>query len=295
MDKTKIEWTDATWNPITGCSRVSAGCEHCYAERLAGTRLKHHPSREGLTRETKHGPVWTGEVNFNEQWLDQPLRWKRPRRIFVAAHSDLFHERVPFNLLDAIFEVMRDSPQHTFQILTKRPERMKCYLTGRPLPNVYLGVSIESAAYVERCMPLRNTPAAVRFLSLEPLLGPVAPLNLRGIGWVIVGGESGPGARPMHPQWARDIRDQCQAADVPYFFKQWGEWMELDDVPVPYEEDQFRIKIWRDTEWVGGENVYSASLGPEDAIMARIGKKRAGRMLDGRTWDEMPVTPGSAA
>ena len=267
MDKTKIEWTDATWNPITGCSRVSAGCEHCYAERLAGTRLKHHPSREGLTRETKHGPVWTGEVRLNETWLMQPLKWKRPRRIFVVAHGDLFHESVPDNWIGQVMEIMNEARHHTYQVLTKRPDRMASYLAssslnwGRALPHVQWGTSVEDQGTADERIPLLlDTPVAVRWVSAEPLLGPMGleryltprVVGHPGLDWCVVGGESGPGARPMHPQWARDIRDQCVAAGVAFHFKQWGE------------------HVWLRSRF------------------DRVGKKRAGRMLDGREWNEKP-------
>lgn len=264
-ENSKIEWTDYTWNPITGCSVVSPGCTNCYAMRLAGTRLKHHPSRKGLTQPSKAGPVWTGEVRLNEQWLDQPIRWKRPRKIFVCAHGDLFHENVPEEWIDKAYARMALARHHIYQVLTKRPERAHGYLTrdgvdhaGKPmdspgmgtrdgirrvmvdtglydglddwpLPNVWLGVSVENAAHMERIDDLRRTPAAVRFLSLEPLLGPLPALNLEGIHWVIVGGESGPGARPMHPDWARDLRDQCQAAGVPFFMKQMARKAPIPD------------------------------------------------------------------
>ncbi len=296
---------------------TSPGCTNCYAMRLAGTRLAHHESRAGLTRDTKAGPVWTGEVRFNEQWIDQPLRWRRPRMIFVCAHGDLFHESVPDEWIDRVFAVMALAPQHTFQVLTKRSKRMREYLTemgehymgrrdgymdrwggpaaelsgspcaagvvedcGWPLPNVWLGVSVEDQARADERIPdLLATPAAVRWISAEPLLGPVdltwvaepddekdgvidallgcnwidgmgrgaayrptRPghegrvmtryicssdediLASRRIDWVVVGGESGLGSRPMHPDWARSLRDQCAEAAVPFFFKQWGEF-----------------------------------------------------------------------
>lgn len=304
-DGTKIEWTEATWNPITGCSVHSPGCTNCYAMKLAGTRLRNHPSREGLTIDTKAGPVWTGEVRFNEQWLAQPLRWKRPRLIFVCAHADLFHEAVPDEWIDRVFAVMALAPQHTFQVLTKRADRMRDYLCTRggdwmirwpdanppgslpvsrheqrlamqgkgwpdarlrptfPLPNVWLGVSAEDQQRADERIPdLLATPAAVRWVSAEPLLGPIdleaawggesaldsecwgdcawcekgwpALHNCQkgrqdeatlvkgrsGLDWVVVGGESGPGARPMHPDWARRLRDQCKATNVAVFVKQ---------------------------------------------------------------------------
>ena len=254
-ERTDIESTDATWNPITGCSVTSPGCRHCYAMRLAGGRLKHHPSRRGLTKKTDAGPVWNGEVRFNEHWLTAPLRWRKPRRIFVCAHSDLFHPAVPDEWIDRVYAVMALAPRHVFQVLTKRPERMADYFsndsdshmrmveagdtilwqyggrlgpfdfpwsTSFPLDNVWLGVSVEDFERTERILHLRETPAALRFVSFETLLGDIGPVDLRGIGWAILGGESGPRARCMEPDWARAIRDLCLKDDVGFFFKQWG-------------------------------------------------------------------------
>jgi protein gp37 len=335
-DNTKIEWTDATWNPITGCSVVSPGCTNCYAMRLAGTRLAHHESRARLTRDTKAGPVWTGEVRFNEQWLDQPLRWKKPRMIFVCAHGDLFAEGVPDAWIDKVFAVMALAPQHTFQVLTKRSARMRKYLArtfvrsdilmqakhlaaGRnlswsqlyddpphrigpwPLPNVWLGVSVEDQKRADERIPdLLATPAAVRWISAEPLLGPVdlrkvAPMDNRHldvlvgvvlwidgsyhdeftqrVSWVVVGGESGPGARPMHPDWARSLRDQCAAAGVAFHFKQWGEWFpecqweHNPDLVLPTAKGL--LHIYR-------------------LPMHAVGKKAAGRLLDGTEHNGWP-------
>lgn len=428
-DRTHIEWTDATWNIITGCSVVSAGCKHCYAMKLAGTRLAHHPSRAGLTIDTAAGPVWNGEVRFNDQWLLQPLDWTKPRRIFVCAHGDLFHESVPDEWICVVFAIMASAPQHTFQVLTKRSQRARLWfermrdrataegylheclkgrmgydhprrpavnLTAWPLPNVWLGVSVEDQAAADARIPdLLLTPAAARWISAEPLLGPLdlkgwgeaspspVPLDapstwadyawpewvphqqreqiesfwaesygrgprawiadnikqrtpatgatvgvrLRGnesmvdivparspeadargryihrwnnigvvllddgrllyagvsagpgwlakwlqsdrtyarrLHWVVVGGESGPGARPMNPNWARDLRDQCSAAGVPFLFKQWGQWAPI--VGAHHFSDQ-------DAENVG--------YGGWQAAMQRVGKKRAGRTLDG--------------
>jgi len=270
-DGTKIEWADATWNPITGCSVISPGCTNCYAMRLAGTRLRHHPTRVGLTTGTKAGPVWTGEVRFNEEALVQPLHWRNPRRIFVCAHGDLFHESVPDDWIDQIFAVMAMCPQHIFQVLTKRAHRMHTYMTmlGKapgPLPNVWLGVSVEDQVRADERIPiLLDTPATIRWISAEPLLGPInlhsaqcretgscriCPQCLGGLDWVVVGGESGPGARPMNPDWALSLRDQCAVSGVPFFFKQWG-------------------------EWAPGFMVAGQTL------MNPIGKKAAGRDLDG--------------
>lgn len=225
-----IEWTDETWNPVTGCDRVSPGCDNCYALKMAG-RLKLMGSakyqNDGAPRTS--GPGF--KVTCHPDTLDQPLRWRKPRRIFVNSMSDAFHPDVPSPFIVSIFETMRACPQHVFQVLTKRPDRMSGLARGSvlrgahptwPLPNVHLGVSIESNRYTWRADRLRATPAVVRFLSLEPLLGPLPSLNFAGIDWVIVGGESGPGARPMHLDWVRDIRDRCAAAEVPFFFKQLG-------------------------------------------------------------------------
>ena len=265
------QWTNSTWNPITGCTRVSRGCEHCYAETLAAGRLKHHPSRAGLTDD--HGR-WNGVVRFNQKWLNQPFGWKKPRRVFVVAHGDLFHENVPDEWIDWVFAVMAMNRQHVFQILTKSPDRMYRYLSemvgdhrgntvierledlinyqyeGRlvtwpwahteaerwPLRNVWAGTSVEDCVVAaERIPNLLRTPAAVRWISAEPLLAPIdiSPYFRRnlpgdastwsqptGLDWVVCGGESGPGYRPMEPDWARFMRDQCKLAGVPFFMKQ---------------------------------------------------------------------------
>jgi protein gp37 len=244
-DGSAIEWTEATWNPVTGCSKVSPGCAHCYAETLS------------LRFRRSSGP-WTPQnaaenVRLHPERLDQPLRWRRPRLVFVNSMSDLFHELVPERFIAEVFLRMEQASQHSYQILTKRPERMRDVvnrlyeeyeeLGPAPLANVWLGTSIEYARYAGRADAVRETPAAVRFISAEPLLGPLGEeLDLSGIDWVIVGGESGPHHRPMRSEWARELRDRCLAAHVPYFFKQWG-----------------------------GRT-----------------PKAGGRELDGRTWDEMP-------
>lgn len=268
-DGTYIQWTEATWNPITGCSVVSPGCTNCYAMRLAGTRLQHHPSRAGLTRDTKAGPVWTGEVRLNEEWLDQPLRWRRPRRVFVVAHGDIFHENAQREWIDRVWAVMALARHHTFQVLTKRPHIARSYLTdidlsmrvgalleelkpsaqwngnehearlalGRGvLPNVWIGTSVEDQARANERIPfLLDTPAAVRWVSAEPLLGPVvlwAPwileaaqelsgkIILPGLDWVVVGNESGPGARPTDIGPVRALLTQCRLAHTAFFCKQ---------------------------------------------------------------------------
>lgn len=232
-DKSAIEWTDATWNPVTGCTKVSPGCKHCYAERLAARlqAMGNPRYRNGF------------RVTLHPDQLTLPLRWKSPRRIFVNSMSDLYHVLVPLSFIRDVFAVMERAHWHVFQILTKRAERLVTIASSLPWPpNVWQGVSVENARYTARIALLRQVPAAVRFLSVEPLLGPIPNLSLDGIHWVIVGGESGPEHRPLDPEWVRNIRDQCHAAGVPFFFKQWG-----------------------------GKT-----------------SKAGGRLLDGRTWDEVP-------
>jgi protein gp37 len=279
---TAIEWTDETWNPTVGCSRVSPGCDHCYAIGVAHRAMQ--PAHEGLTiRRPGERPDWTGEVRCLPDRLDTPLRWRKPRRVFVDSMSDLFHRDVPSHFIGSVFRTMARCPRHTFQVLTKRPQRMEAWvqanneITVPTLPNVWLGTSIESDRYTFRADHLRVTPAAVRFLSLEPLLGPLPSLDLTGIDWVIVGGESGPGARPMHPDWVRDLRDRCVDAGVAFFFKQWGTWAEGGD-GVTYGR------------WVHPETGATNGARPHQraVLMTQVGKKAAGRELDGRTWDEMP-------
>jgi len=210
---TTIEWTEATWNPVTGCTKVSAGCAHCYAERMA-RRLQAMgvPHYHNGFRVTIHADA-----------LEIPLAWRKPRVVFVNSMSDLFHEEIPLSFVRETFEVMRRARQHVFQVLTKRSERLADLAAHLAWPdNVWLGVTVEHADYLARIDLLRSTPAALRFLSLEPLLGPLPRLDLQGIDWVIVGGESGPGARPLRKEWVLEIRDQCLDAEVPFFFKQWG-------------------------------------------------------------------------
>lgn len=348
-DGTQIEWTDATWNVVIGCDKVSPGGDHCYAIRTAH-RMQANPNAKvkAAYAGTEADGEWTGQVNLLEDRLDAPLKWRRPRRIFVNAQSDLFHKSVPDEFIARVWAVMANAPRHTFQILTKRPGRMRSLLKSdgfrrlldiewcripdwaprlpdpdfvelhnpayTTLPNVWLGVSVETQQWADLRIPvLSATPAAVRLLSMEPLLGPVdlsgllhgtescstcggsgsvdvagggaacpacgyedrISMGRRNVDWVIVGGESGRGARPMHPDWARSLRDQCTAAGVPFLFKQWGEWAPLaagvdrlttrvtDQTPVTVLEDQERT-VWR------------------------VGKKAAGREIDGRTWDEFP-------
>lgn len=239
-----IEWTEATWNPVAGCTILSPGCTNCYAMRMA-RRLEAMGQRKykATTRLSGGRAKWTGRVVLDERSLEIPKAWTRGRLIFVNSMSDLFHDDIPVEFIRRVFAVMADTPQHTYQILTKRAERLRelsPQLTWSS--NVWMGVSVESQRYWPRVDELRQTGARVRFLSLEPLLGPVVPTDLSGIHWVIAGGESGPGARPMKPEWVRNIRDACAAQGVAFHFKQWG----------------------------------------------GVNKKRHGRMLDGRTWDDMP-------
>jgi protein gp37 len=263
---TGIEWTEQTWNPVTGCDRISPGCDHCYALTLA-KRLKAmgNPKYQAGGNPVTSGPGFA--VTAHDDALALPTRWRKPRLVFVNSMSDLFHARVSDAFIAAVFAVMAATPRHTYQVLTKRPRRMRALMdsdhfqfllwcasddmgiepqvdkAGWPLPNVWLGTTIEDNGYAWRAAHLRQAPAAVRFLSLEPLLGPLPCLNLDGIGWVIAGGESGPGYRPPEAAWFRDLRDRCTAAGIPFFFKQWGG-------PTP---------------------------------------KAGGRLLDGRTWDQMPA------
>jgi len=220
---TSIEWTDATWNPTTGCTKVSPGCDHCYAAALA-KRLK----AMGNPRYQKDGPDGPGfGLTLHADKVDEPKRWRVPRRVFVNSMSDLFHVEVPAEFIEQVFRTMAETPWHQFQVLTKRPKRMKQIVSALPadlrgLGNVWLGVSIENDEYAWRADYLRMTPASVRFLSLEPLLGPLPSLNLSSIDWAIVGGESGLNFRPMDPAWVRTIRDRCATDGVAFFFKQWG-------------------------------------------------------------------------
>ena len=276
--------------------------------RLAGTRLRNHPTRRGLTEPSKAGPVWNGQVRFNEQWLDQPLRWKRPRMIFVCAHGDLFHPNVPFAWIDRVFAVMAKAKRHILQVLTKRPERMAEYLGPAdqaeriaewlgawPLPNVWLGFSAEDQVrYDERRTHMEKLAQAgwLTWLSAEPLLGAIdLGSDPRYLRWLVAGGESGPAARPMHPDWVRDLRDQCRAAGIPFHFKQWGV-ARPGSGEFPYKRD---VAFCMDR---AGRIVEAPALRqdfPSDASsadgwtwMSRLGKERAGRLLDGRTCDEMP-------
>jgi len=381
-DRTGIEWTESTWNPIVGCSLVSPGCTNCYAMRMAGRIVRMNPGSHyaGTVKNTKADSVWTGVMNpAPDHVLAQPLRWRRPRYVFVNSMSDLFHEGVPDDLIDRVFAVMALAPQHTFQILTKRPERMRNYLSrdwasrarqalsnltvpvgrsiardGRellsrygsahfgapcPLPNVWLGVSAEDQRRADERVPLLiDTPAAVRWISAEPLLGPIDfrffrqpnmgggpwwfdALNRKRAGWfadeaatvptddpsdhdpyvprldwIVVGGESGHGARPMHPEWARSIRDQCAVAGVPFLFKQWGRWSVHEIAnggTITPGMDMTKLAGIR--VWAGAGFACPAPKAPvsevffDGAVLAvPCGKKRAGRHLDGVLHDAYP-------
>lgn len=236
MKRSKIEWTEATWNPITGCDHVSNGCDLCYAERLAARLQAMGSSRY------KHG----FRLTVHEDLFDLPLRWTKPRTIFVNSMSDMFHERLETDVIERIFETMNRAHWHTFQVLTKRPvELMKHAPSLTWTPNIWMGVTVESNRYCHRIEALQRTPAKVKFVSFEPLLSDIpSSVSLGDIDWAIVGGESGPGARPIDPEWARGIREMCRRDNVAFFFKQWG----------------------------------------------GVNKKASGRMLDGQTWDEMPLT-----
>lgn len=391
---TTIEWTEATWNPIAGCSVLSPGCTNCYAMKMARRlELMGSATYAGLTLPSKAGPVWTGRIELNEKALLEPLRRRKPTMYFVNSMSDLFHGAVPDEVIDRVFAVMALCPQHTFQVLTKRSARMRAYLSGLegrsmaevfdnllrncrqprggwpaanirigskdrrpeglllPLPNVWLGVSVEDQKRAnERIPDLLATPAAVRFLSCEPLLGPVSlelawhgenalegdcwgdcawcvkgfpPLHncksgqqseadwlkgRSGLDWVIVGGESGAEARPMHPTWARALRDECADAGVPFFFKQWGQWAPVCEMteeqidacyhpaPIsrPYASRRLRRRqcvLHVDGERFDGEAMFrrpAFEQGRGAMTMMAIGKKAAGRTLDGVTHDAMP-------
>jgi protein gp37 len=246
MAETSIEWTDATWNPIAGCTVLTAGCTNCYAMRMAA-RLDAMGTKKyrGLTRKSGKRAVWTGKIRLDPTSLDVPKAWSRPRKVFVNSMSDLFHDDVPVEFIAQVWAVMKETPRHTYQILTKRPERMAEVLSAAPfevLPNVWLGTSIEDGRVLHRLDAIRRVPTAIRFVSLEPLIGSVAGGDLTDIHWAIVGGESGPRAREMKPEWVDEIEAMCRRSDTAFFFKQWG-----------------------------GKN-----------------KKATGRLLHGRTFDEMP-------
>lgn len=335
MSRTAIEWCNIpgylpeVWNPVTGCARVSPGCDNCYAirqsHRFAGVKGSKF---EGVTTSGYDVNVdWSGKVVCHEDLLDMPLRWRKPRAVFVNSMSDLFHDDVPIEFIAKVWATMTACPQHVFMILTKRPLRMKQILNvrtdrytafDRMHPNVWLGVSCENQAMADQRIPhLLKTPAAVRFVSYEPALGPISFENrngetmlftcqeqcpcdgtdceneneclshseglphYRGIDWVICGGESGPGARPMHPDWARSVRDQCKAAGVKYFFKQWGEW-------APWEIRHAGMQNMRDVMYLNNDGTFTDTSNGKLGQIVKVGKKEAGRLLDGVEHSEWP-------
>ncbi len=260
MAETQIEWTDATWNPVAGCSLASAGCKHCYAMQMA-RRLEAMGVNKykGLTQKKGGNVTWNGVVREDEASLLIPYKWKKPRKIFVNSMSDLFHEKVSDEFVISVWRVMQETPQHNYQILTKRPERMKELVSNKiklVLPNVWLGTSVENADAANRINCLRKTPAAIRFISFEPLIDKVSAVNLNKIHWAIVGGESGYKARPIKEEWIDQIHRQCLKYKTAFFFKQWGAW--------------------------GKDN-------------QKRSKKANGREYRGRTWDEMPIVENRVA
>lgn len=357
-DQSKIEWTEATWNPVTGCSKVSQGCKNCYALR-EWPRLSANPKATAY-----YGREFT-DVRCHPERLDQPLRWTKSRKVFVNSMSDLFHESVPFEFIASVFAVMGVTTRHTYQVLTKRPLRMIEFFKwalqaqdedgswhpieptdfgadnrifdhwpkevpwkgydncgpGFPYENVWLGVSVEDQATADERIPLLlETPAAVRWLSMEPLLGPVdldrggwsllkpryAPprpgFRPERIQWVVVGGESGPKARPMHPAWVRDLRNQCNDAGVPFFFKQWGEWLPVGQIlpgfgkvhgATAVKPGRMRLHYGgsrnRAPDYAFAEHGVEIAATDDGCLTFRVGKRAAGRELDGRTWDEYPA------
>lgn len=226
MAETSIEWTDATWNPVAGCLIITPGCTNCYAMRMAARLEAMGVAKyEGLTRKSGNRYIWTGKVRLDEASLEIPLKWRKPRKIFVNSMSDLFHADVPAEFIAKVWDVMERTPQHTYQILTKRPERMREVINSFGLPaleHVWLGTSVEDGAVLSRLDELRATPAVVRFVSFEPLIGSVRGANLKDVHWAIIGGESGPRARPMDEKWVDEIRLNCLASGTAFFFKQWG-------------------------------------------------------------------------
>lgn len=339
VGKTNIEWATDVWNPIRGCSRVSEGCRNCYAESVANRFKGQGQPYEGLIARSGQ---WNGKIAIANHLMDQPIRWRKPRRIFVNSMSDLFHDSVPYQVIDQVFAVMAIADHHVFQVLTKRPARMVEYLKDEtltrriiraahqidsragawmnaddgagikvlPLPNVWLGVSVEDQATADERIPLLlQTPAAVRWISAEPLLGHIDLQTIYAlrnseparadiaIDWVVVGGESGAGARPMHPEWARSLRDQCVSAGVPFFFKQWGEWSpraKICGAGQDFQSIDPGCTRWpsvirlgehgRDTRFIENCNIDAG----EEVYVQKVGKKQAGRMLDGREWNEYP-------
>lgn len=293
-DKTAIEWTDATWNPTRGCTKVSDECTNCYAMGIAHRFSGPGQPYEGLTRTIGGRGEWNGRVTLVPHMLDQPSKWGAPRLIFVNSMSDLFHADVPFAYVDRVFEVMSMNRRHRFQILTKRPDRLleyahACIAAGLewPLPNVWLGVSAGRRKSYDEFVPvLRQVSAAVRFISAEPLLEDLGQIDLSGIGWVIGGGESGPRARWSNPDWYRSLRNQCAAASVPFLFKQWGEWGDGDSIE---RVGTAHHGWWEDDRGDGGvpqkdfpgPMLNGIELASQRPVVYRVGKKHTGRFLDG--------------
>lgn len=342
-DKTHIQWTDATWNPIRGCSRISEGCRNCYAEGVANRFKGEGMPYEGLIASTGQ---WNGNIKVVDSVMDQPIRWRKPRKIFVNSMSDLFHENLPFEQIDKIFGVMWAclGSDHIFQVLTKRAERMHEYFSADrreqwarwavnyggafepdaiydqtayadgPYPNIWLGVSVEDQKTADERIPLLlDTPAAVRWISAEPLLKPVNLVSAGGLwsdmngnpvpcpyrevqsgnrkrhlDWVVVGGESGSRARPMHPDWVRSLRDQCVASKVPFFFKQWGEFADQTNDEKKAENNIIITKAGNTFAGYKHGSVVEQVVRGDGARMVKVGKKAAGRLLDGKEWNQYP-------
>jgi protein gp37 len=284
VSPSSIEWTDETWNPTLGCSVASPGCDNCYAARVAMRGMTE--AHKGLAEMVDGVPRFNGTVRMLEGRLNAPLNWKKPRRVFVDSMSDLFHSEVPFDFIHRVWEVMEATPQHTYQILTKRPQRLPWalgYMERPILPNVWLGTSIESDRYAFRADHLRSAPATVRFISAEPLLSSLPSLDLTGIDWLICGGESGPRARPMHPEWVRELRDRCVESGTKFFFKQWGSWGSREDCPPVAATG-----VWLAYDSQVSTHVLGNPSRDRERAMFPMDTKLAGRRLDGRTWDEMP-------
>lgn len=280
-EKTSIEWAESSWNPLRGqnarhtCARISPGCDNCYAATMTRRGLGGTAPIDYGIGETPNDPA-----RLDEKALMQPHRWRQGRRVFVCSMTDIAGAWVDFEWFHAMWTVMAETPRHTYQVLTKRPTRLKAFIElfqedapgfgPYPLPNVWVGTSIESGAYAWRANVLRQTPAAIRWISAEPLLGPLDSLDLTGIDWLVTGGESGPGARPIMSSWVRDLRDRCQENGTAFFHKQWGAWQ-----PVEQGDSQVGAGV-REHIW------------PDGSIAFRLGKKLAGRILDGREWNDFP-------
>lgn len=260
MAGTQIEWTDATWNPVAGCLAVSAGCTNCYATKMA-KRLEAMgvEKYKGLTSKTGKKLVWSGLIKEDKASLSIPLKWNKPRKIFVNSMSDLFHDDVSEDFIFSIWEVMRKTPRHNYQILTKRPERMLRVVTDKIkeiLPNVWLGTSVENSDVLGRIDLLREVPASIRFISFEPLIDAVGNVNLTGIHWAIVGGESGIGARPIKEDWIDEIHDRCNIHDTAFFFKQWGAWGKDNKKRSKKANGrEYRGKIWDEMPEINGVSI----------------------------------------